>query len=142
MVYEEQEILTVWKDYFSGLLSQKDVEQQSRRHYPSTVAKEAVYGEISVNEVEIALKKMKRGKAAGCDEVTVEMIIAAGVSGTRWTARMLNACYSQGGILEDWNMGLIVPIWKRKGDVRDPNNYRGITLLCHHAEDNGKSNCE
>ena len=26
-------------------------------------------------------------------------------------------------------MGLIVPIWERKGDVHDPGNYRDITLL-------------
>ena len=26
-------------------------------------------------------------------------------------------------------MGLIVPMWKRKGGVHDPGKYRGITLL-------------
>ena len=26
-------------------------------------------------------------------------------------------------------MGLIVPIWKRKGNVHDPGKYRGIKLL-------------
>ena len=26
-------------------------------------------------------------------------------------------------------MGLIVPIWKRNGDVHGPGKYRGITLL-------------
>ena len=26
-------------------------------------------------------------------------------------------------------MGLIVPIWKRTGDVHNPGKYRGITLL-------------
>ena len=26
-------------------------------------------------------------------------------------------------------MGLIVPIWKRTGDVHEPGKYRGITLL-------------
>ena len=26
-------------------------------------------------------------------------------------------------------MGLIVPLWKRKGDVHDPGKYKGIILL-------------
>ena len=30
---------------------------------------------------------------------------------------------------KEWRMGLIVPIWMRKGDVHDPGKYRGITLL-------------
>ena len=30
---------------------------------------------------------------------------------------------------KEWRMGLIVPIWKRTGDVHNPGKYRGITLL-------------
>ena len=38
-------------------------------------------------------------------------------------------CMQEGRILKEWRMGLIVPKWKRKGDVHDPGKYRGITLL-------------
>ena len=34
-----------------------------------------------------------------------------------------------GRIPKKWRMGLIVPIWERKGDVHDTRKYRGITLL-------------
>ena len=30
---------------------------------------------------------------------------------------------------KDRRMDLIVPTWKRKRDVHDPGNYRGITIL-------------
>ena len=32
-------------------------------------------------------------------------------------------------------MGLIVPLWKRKGDEPDPEKYRGITLFSQVLED-------
>ena len=38
-------------------------------------------------------------------------------------------CMQDGGIQKEWRMGLIVPTWKRTGDVHDPGKYRGITLL-------------
>ena len=46
-------------------------------------------------------------------------------------ARLLNACMRQCKVSDDWRIGLIVPIWKRKGDAQDPGKYRGITLLSH-----------
>ena len=37
----------------------------------------------------------------------------------------------QGKVPEECRTGLIIPIWKKKGDVQDPGKYRGITLLSH-----------
>ena len=59
----------------------------------------------------------------------LEMLEIAGEVGVKWTGRLLNVCMQEGRIPKKWRMGLIVPIWKRKGDVHDPGKYRGITLL-------------
>ena len=58
----------------------------------------------------------------------LEMLEMAGEVGVKWTGRLLNVCMQEGRIPKEWRMGLIVPIWKRKGDVHDPGKYRGITL--------------
>ena len=59
----------------------------------------------------------------------LEMLEMAGEVGVKWTGRLLNVCMQEGRIPKEWRMGLIVPIWKRKGDVHDTGKYRGITLL-------------
>ena len=74
---------------------------------------------------------MKKGRAPGIDEMRVEMVMAAGESEIIWTKRLLHTCMRQGKVPEEWRTGLIVPIWKKKGDVQDPGKYRGITLLSH-----------
>ena len=60
-----------------------------------------------------------------------EMVDVAGEIGARWTNRQLNTYMKQCKVTEDWRTGLIVPIWKRKGDAQDTGKYRGITLLSH-----------
>ena len=75
------------------------------------------------------MKKMKKGKATGLDEIRVEMLDLAGDVGVNWTRKLLNSCLTEGRIPVEWRTGLIIPIWKMKGDVHDPGKYRGITLL-------------
>ena len=37
--------------------------------------------------------------------------------------------WDTGIITTDWKRGLVVPLWKGKGNRQDCNNYRGVTLL-------------
>lgn len=78
-----------------------------------------------------AIHKLKIGKAAGGDRVineyiksTVEIFLPVYVT-------LFNRILDTSVIPEDWLLGLIVPIYKNKGDVKDCNNYRGITLLSY-----------
>ena len=87
--------------------------------------------DITDTEIQTGIKGMKKGRAPGIDEMRVEMVMAAGESGISWTKGLLTTCMRQGKVPKEWRIGLIVPIWKRKGDVQDPGKYRGITLLSH-----------
>ena len=87
--------------------------------------------EITVMEVTRGLKGMKKGRAPGWAEMHAEVVDVAGDIGAIWTNRLLNKCTKQCKVPEDWRTGLIVPIWKRKGDAQDPGKYKGITMLSH-----------
>ena len=42
---------------------------------------------------------------------------------------LFNKILDSGVFPETWSIGLIIPLYKKKGDRKDSNNYRGITLL-------------
>ena len=66
---------------------------------------------ITEQEVKLAIKQMKKGKAAGPSGVTAEMLQAAGEAGIRWVTEICNAILKEGKVPEDWNaVGLLVCI--------------------------------
>ena len=129
LVTEQEAVLKVWESYFKELLNQE--RNNNDLELRSYVEGKVELSNITDTEMQIRMKGMKKGRTPGIDEMRVEMVMEAGDSGISWTKMLLNTCMRQGKVPEEWRTGLIVPIWKKKGDVQDPWKYRGITLLSH-----------
>ena len=84
---------------------------------------------IRFEEVRKTINRLKNGKAAGIDEIVNEIIKFGGdpVHTVIW--QLIRTCFESERIPQDWMKGIIFPIYKA-GDGRNPENYRGITLLC------------
>ena len=85
----------------------------------------------SIGDVKEAVAKLRGGKAAaGICNMSAELLKAGGEAMTRGLHAVLTAVWHSGNTIPpDWKKGLVVPIWKGKGDRQDCSNYRGITLL-------------
>ena len=84
---------------------------------------------ITEDEVTKAAKKLKNGKSSGIDGIKNEHIKHSIDTLMPLYLLLFNKVLDNGELPEEWGTGLIVPIYKKKGDKKDPNNYRGITLL-------------
>ena len=114
-------MLKVWESYFKELLNQEG--NNSDLELPSYVQGKVELTDIKDTEMETGMKGMKKGRAPGIDEKRVEMALAAGENGISWIKWLLNTCMRQGKVPEEWHIGLIVPILKRKGDLQNPGKY-------------------
>jgi len=123
LLTESQDILRRWKEYFSDLLNPVTLHQNSSR-----LVQRGGSLDMSVAEVERAVKSLKAGKAAGIDELRPEMLKALGMAGIEWMTRLFNVAGREGRVPLDWQTGVVIPLFK-KGDQRECSNYRGITLL-------------
>ncbi|CAF1534892.1 unnamed protein product [Adineta ricciae] len=123
LLTSEEDILERWKQYFAELYNPTN-------NHGNTI-NQATSGDpngITLGEVSLAIKSLKSGKAAGIDEIRPEMLKALKDGGIRWLTRICGVVWKSGEAPNDWQTGIVVPIFK-KGDQRDCSNYRGITLL-------------
>ena len=70
----------------------------------------------------------KSGKSPGTDSLPPEFFKQHVNFIIPYLELLFNAVLDTGVFPDTWNVGMIVPLYK-KGDKHDPNNYRGISLL-------------
>ena len=128
----EKEVSARWKEYFCELLNVRDerkAELTMLGREGMDLKRVSVSESISVREVKDALKKVKRGKAAGLDGVAAEMMKEGGECMLEWIVRLFNVCLNSGEVPEDWKRACVVPLYKGKGEKCVCGSYRGISLL-------------
>ena len=85
--------------------------------------------DFTVDEVMKNIQSLKNNKSEGFDFVKNEYIKNCPPSVVALIVNLFNLILRTGHVPHDWSIGLIVPIFKKKGSPSDPSNYRGITLL-------------
>ena len=75
------------------------------------------------------MNQLKGVKAPEICGIHAELLKAGGNAALVSLHAILCSAWNTGIIPTDWKRGLVVPLWKGKGDRQDCNNYRGVTLL-------------
>ena len=86
---------------------------------------------LPITEAEIlkAIQGLKCNKSSGLDNVKNEHINNTCNAMLPLYCKLFNIIFDTGIIPESWSLGTIKPIFKNKGDPKQPENYRPITIL-------------
>ena len=83
--------------------------------------------EISIEEIQKAVKQLKNNKAVGIDQVKNEMIKASVPVIIKALKNIFNAILTKQYYPSEWKKGIIINLFKT-GDKTNTDNYRGLTV--------------
>ena len=129
VVTDEIKTREIWKEYFDKLLNEEFVWDKSNLSNEDAVCGSSEL--ITYEDVKVAVRAMKMGKAPGPSGVVAEMLKSSGEDGVRWMTDLFNQIILDGNIPNDWKKSWMVTVYKGKGDALDCGSYRGIKLLDH-----------
>ncbi|KAK3086335.1 hypothetical protein FSP39_017010 [Pinctada imbricata] len=118
-------------EYFKKLVC-SEVNENNDNDYSSMDGNDSIYEQLDVqiSEKEIinAIAKLKRDKSCAEDGLINEIFINSKITLVPVLCKLFNLIFDTGIFPEAWSSGCIVPIYK-KGNVNEPTNYRGITII-------------
>ena len=123
-----------WGNYFYNLLNPSTVQQnidttnENQTEEETQVIVEELDKEITQNEILQAIDKQKKGKSAGIDDISPDLIKLTKPHIINYLHKLFKKMYETSQYPKEWAKSIIIPIHK-KGSKLVFDNYRGISLL-------------
>ena len=119
-----------FKAHFEGLNNEINVDTEPFDEAKIDLQNDQSFNDLfSFIEVRNHIKSLNNNKACGFDQILNEHLKNCPDSLIKLITEYFNLILESGIVPSNWCVGMIQPIYKRKGDERDPDNYRGITLI-------------
>ena len=122
--------MNVFKNHFERL---NELHERGGTNFePRTIdhsINERINKDFTFAEIKEIMKKLKNNKACGIDNVINEYLKNCSDNVVCLIVDLFNLVLKSGIVPTAWCIGIIQPLYKNKGSVNDPNNYRGISLL-------------
>ena len=128
---EEQQILNRWTEYCSELYSHNTNGDPVVLNCTQTTEEDDY--PILREEVEAAVKSLKKGKSAGIDNIPAELVQAGGEALITTLTTICNKIWQTGKWPTPWTQSLIITLPK-KGNLQMCQNYRTISLISHPSK--------
>ena len=128
---EEQQILNRWTEYCSELYSHNTKGDPVVLNCPQTTEEDDY--PILREEVEAAVKSLKKGKSAGIDNIPAVLVQAGGEAMITTLTTICNKIWQTGEWPTPWTKSLIITLPK-KGNLQMCQNYRTISLINHSSK--------
>jgi len=114
----------VFLQYYEKLWNTTNINELQLEHNSA----DYLHACITFDELEKALKLTKHGKSPGQNNINSELYKYAPDEFKMRLLQFLNNIHRENCIPNEWRNAVITPIFK-KGDRREPKNYRGISIL-------------
>ena len=85
---------------------------------------------FTIQELTLAVRQLKSGKAQGPDNIPPEFLIHCGPRCLEWLREFYSKCLSNTTVPKIWRKATVIAIPKPNKPTDDPKNYRPISLLC------------
>ena len=87
------------------------------------------YGAVTEQELADALCSLNKGKTADVYGLTTDHLSFAADTLLLVLTTLMNSIFSLGDLPDSLKLGMLTPVFKKKGSSLDAKNYRGITIL-------------